>query len=211
MSVKQSSKLEIVLESGLRDISAAISYRFPSKNFIIKLNRLHLVPRDYKFICGSKFFNSLENTWPSLIFKKLSEYHIMMTWNPKKNFKCLEGPVFAIKKSTISNIFFALLFLIITLANLGFVYLFKKPNRFWETWATHILAPVSCSVWTKITQPLTFLLIPQKSIPKCQNKLSTDYGCLLRWFQWKNCIGLGTLMDSVFPENPLFYTVKVKN
>ena len=113
-------------------------------------------------------------------------------------------------------IFLASLFLIITLDMIGrfriFFYLFRNPNRFVETWATHIFAPVSYSVWTKITQPLTFLLIPKKRIPKCQNKLSTEYVYLLRWFQWKNCIGLGILVDFtvVFPDNPVFSTVSWK-
>ena len=81
------------------------------------------------------------------------------------------------------------------MAGLGFVYLFRNPNRFVEVWATHILASVSCSVWTKITQPLKFLLIPQKKHPQlCQNKLSKEYVYLLRWFQWKNCNGLGILV-----------------
>ena len=64
------------------------------------------------------------------------------------------------------------------MADLGFFYLFRNPNRFLETWAhIHILALISCSVWTKITQPLTFLLIPKKRILKCKNKFSTWYVC----------------------------------
>ena len=42
------------------------------------------------------------------------------------------------------------------------IYLFRNPEIVLETWASHISDPVSCSVLTKITQPLVFLLVAKK-------------------------------------------------
>ena len=113
----------------------------------------------------------------------------MMTWNPKKELICPFLPFNKISKKVI--ILFALLCLIITLDIIGrfrICYLFRNmSNTYFGS------SQLFCMNQNYATSHI--FANTQKSIPKCQNSLSTEYGYLLRWFQWENCIGLGILVD----------------